>query len=67
MDQQRLQRPSRSPTVLPPLPPRHAGSLAWALDHPTNAGNAIWASTTRNRRAQLRRERTTTAAQRQPK
>ncbi|MFE5108304.1 WhiB family transcriptional regulator [Streptomyces sp. NPDC056663] len=37
------------------------GCLAWAIDHPTAAGNAIWAGTTRSQRAQLRRERITVA------
>jgi hypothetical protein len=32
------------------------GCLAWAVDHPADAGDAIWAGTTRDRRAQLRRE-----------
>ncbi|WP_168714103.1 WhiB family transcriptional regulator [Streptomyces sp. A1136] len=31
--------------------------LAWALDHPTRAGSAIWAGTTLNDRRRLRRER----------
>lgn len=43
-----------------PLATREA-CLAWALDHPTDAGDAIWASTTRTRRSQLRREFTTNA------
>ncbi|MDH2393409.1 WhiB family transcriptional regulator [Streptomyces sp. HNM0663] len=43
-----------------PLAMREA-CLAWALDHPTDAGDAIWAGTTRTRRSQLRREFTTTA------
>lgn len=36
--------------------PTREACLAWALDHPTEAGDAIWAGTTRNRRHQLRRE-----------
>ncbi|WP_329583650.1 WhiB family transcriptional regulator [Streptomyces sp. NBC_01361] len=35
--------------------------LAWAIDHPTDAGDAIWAATTESRRARLRREFAITA------
>lgn len=36
--------------------PTREACLAWAIDHPADAGDAIWAGTTRRRRAQLRRE-----------
>ncbi|WP_351233924.1 WhiB family transcriptional regulator [Streptomyces sp. NPDC002133] len=42
--------------------PTREACLAWALDHPTEAGDAIWAGTTRKRRTQLRREFARTAA-----
>ncbi|OEJ21585.1 hypothetical protein AS594_39320 [Streptomyces agglomeratus] len=35
--------------------------LAWAIDHPKDAGEAIWAGTTSKRRSKLRREFTPTA------
>ncbi|AJF70455.1 WhiB family transcriptional regulator [Streptomyces vietnamensis] len=35
--------------------------LAWALDHPTHAGSAIWAGTTCSDRRRLRAERSTAA------
>ncbi|WP_331762369.1 WhiB family transcriptional regulator (plasmid) [Streptomyces sp. NBC_01527] len=38
------------------------GCLAWAVDHPAEAGDAIWAATTPSRRAQLRCEFATTAS-----
>ncbi|MEU4496942.1 WhiB family transcriptional regulator [Streptomyces sp. NPDC023998] len=41
--------------------PNREACLAWAIDHPTDAGDAIWAATTANRRSKLRREFTTTA------
>ncbi|MFF0066501.1 hypothetical protein ACFYRC_34205 [Streptomyces sp. NPDC005279] len=40
--------------------PHREACLAWAIDHPTDADDAIWAATTRNRRSKLRREFTTT-------
>ncbi|MEU7039263.1 WhiB family transcriptional regulator [Streptomyces sp. NPDC046237] len=43
-----------------PLATREA-CLAWAIDHPTAAGDAIWAGTSRRRRSELRREFATTA------
>ncbi|MFI8769531.1 WhiB family transcriptional regulator [Streptomyces sp. NPDC053792] len=36
-----------------------AQCLAWALDHPSKAGAAIWAGTTLNDRRRLRKERST--------
>lgn len=42
--------------------PTRESCLAWALDHPTDAGDAIWAGTTPKRRTALRRQfRTATA------
>ncbi|MBL1086813.1 WhiB family transcriptional regulator [Streptomyces actinomycinicus] len=38
--------------------------LAWAIDHPTEAGDDIWAGTTKARRTTLRREFSTTATRR---
>jgi hypothetical protein len=40
--------------------PTREACLAWALDHPTDAGEVIWAGTTRSRRSELRREFTPT-------
>ncbi|MET9427942.1 MULTISPECIES: WhiB family transcriptional regulator [unclassified Streptomyces] len=36
--------------------PTREACLAWAIDHPTDAGDAIWAGTTRHRRRELCRE-----------
>ncbi|MEU5108190.1 WhiB family transcriptional regulator [Streptomyces sp. NPDC021354] len=36
--------------------PTREACLAWAIDHPTQAGQAIWAGTTQSRRNTLRRE-----------
>ncbi|MFI0742401.1 WhiB family transcriptional regulator [Streptomyces sp. NPDC021100] len=36
--------------------PTREACLAWALDHPQEAGDTIWAGTTHSRRKALRRE-----------
>ncbi|MEU4128647.1 WhiB family transcriptional regulator [Streptomyces wuyuanensis] len=41
--------------------PSREECLVWAIDHPTDVGDAIWAGATRSRRSQLRREFTTAA------
>ncbi|MFE2693636.1 WhiB family transcriptional regulator [Streptomyces mirabilis] len=46
--------------------PLREGCLAWALDHPSAAGDVIWAGTTRHRREQLRREFRSTPSKESP-
>jgi WhiB family redox-sensing transcriptional regulator len=44
--------------------PTREQCLAWAIDHPTESGNDIWAGTTKARRQALRREFSATPARR---
>ncbi|MEU1409244.1 WhiB family transcriptional regulator [Streptomyces sp. NPDC005728] len=46
--------------------PTREQCLAWAIDHPAEAGDSIWAGTTRNRRQTLRREFSATATRKEP-